>query len=323
MPERLNGHDWKSCDGGQPRPRVRIPPSPLHGSVQRQLRDPRAVLGAVLRAHGGDRRAACDAGAGGPHADERRPQAARGADHDAAGRTGAPGAQRGGRASSSSTRTTTSCLIGNPRGCCSRSACAMRRPSALLSPRARRRTSRARSDRLSARSRPWRTRSRGTSPTGARRVVLSPAAVRQPQSQWRTSRCISMRTSSHCFESATAIGCAVAFDLWSLDDVATNADAIRRPPRGRHDAMRRSVARRAGRRLPPLDRRRQARVGLRRRRPRIGQRSGAVSGAGVSRCAIRAASIRLGTSSLRRMCETWTLAVLTLMTSSVAISRLV
>ena len=30
VPERLNGHDWKSCDGGQPRPRVRIPPSPLH-----------------------------------------------------------------------------------------------------------------------------------------------------------------------------------------------------------------------------------------------------------------------------------------------------
>ena len=28
VPERLNGHDWKSCDGGQPRPRVRIPPSP-------------------------------------------------------------------------------------------------------------------------------------------------------------------------------------------------------------------------------------------------------------------------------------------------------
>ena len=29
MPERLNGHDWKSCDGATPRPRVRIPLSPL------------------------------------------------------------------------------------------------------------------------------------------------------------------------------------------------------------------------------------------------------------------------------------------------------
>ena len=28
MPERLNGHDWKSCDG-ETRPGVRIPLSPL------------------------------------------------------------------------------------------------------------------------------------------------------------------------------------------------------------------------------------------------------------------------------------------------------
>ena len=67
----------------------------VHGSLQRQLRDPRADPGAVLRAHGGDRRAAWDAGARDHHADVRRPQAARGADHHAAGRTGAPGAQRG------------------------------------------------------------------------------------------------------------------------------------------------------------------------------------------------------------------------------------
>jgi hypothetical protein len=30
VPERLNGHDWKSCVGYNP-PRVRIPPSPLAG----------------------------------------------------------------------------------------------------------------------------------------------------------------------------------------------------------------------------------------------------------------------------------------------------
>jgi Protein of unknown function (DUF3303) len=41
------------------------------------------------------------------------------------------------------------------------------------------------------------------------------------------------------------------------------------------------------------------------------------------RWAIAAASSRFGASSLRRMCETWTLAVLTLMTSAVAISRFV
>ena len=36
VPERLNGHDWKSCDGGQPRPRVRIPPSPLEAATSRR-----------------------------------------------------------------------------------------------------------------------------------------------------------------------------------------------------------------------------------------------------------------------------------------------
>ena len=30
VPERLNGRDWKSRNGGQPRSGVRIPPSPLH-----------------------------------------------------------------------------------------------------------------------------------------------------------------------------------------------------------------------------------------------------------------------------------------------------
>jgi Ferritin-like len=55
------------------------------------------------------------------------------------------GATRG-RASSASTRTTTSCLIGHPPGRCSRSACVMPRPSAVLLRIARRRTSRARSE---------------------------------------------------------------------------------------------------------------------------------------------------------------------------------
>jgi hypothetical protein len=53
-----------------------------------------------------------------------------------------------------------------------------------------------------------------------------------------------------------------------------------------------------------------------------GQSSGA-GGGGVSRCAISAASSRLVTSSFRRMCETWTLAVFTLIVSSDAISRFV
>ena len=38
---------------------------------------------------------------------------------------------------------------------------------------------------------------------------------------------------------------------------------------------------------------------------------------------VAAASSLLGAPSLRRMCETWTLTVLTLMTSTAAISRLV
>ena len=44
---------------------------------------------------------------------------------------------------------------------------------------------------------------------------------------------------------------------------------------------------------------------------------------GVRRCAIAAASCRCGTFSLRRMCETCTLAVFVLITSAAAISRLV
>ena len=65
-----------------------------------------------------------------------------------------------------------------------------------------------------------------------------------------------------------------------------------------------------------------------RQRPRDKQaaangQSSRAGGGGVSRCAISAASSRLATSSFRRMCETWTLAVLTLMTSSAASSRFV
>jgi hypothetical protein len=46
-------------------------------------------------------------------------------------------------------------------------------------------------------------------------------------------------------------------------------------------------------------------------------------GGGARREMVAAASSRLGAPSLRRMCETWTLTVLTLMTSAAAISRLV
>ena len=48
-----------------------------------------------------------------------------------------------------------------------------------------------------------------------------------------------------------------------------------------------------------------------------------VSGGGATRWAIAAASSLFDTSSFRRMCETWTLAVLVLMTSAEAISRFV
>src|SRR3954451_20866807 len=44
---------------------------------------------------------------------------------------------------------------------------------------------------------------------------------------------------------------------------------------------------------------------------------------GAKRWLIAAASCLLGAPSLRKMCDTWTLAVLTLITSSPAISRLV
>jgi hypothetical protein len=50
---------------------------------------------------------------------------------------------------------------------------------------------------------------------------------------------------------------------------------------------------------------------------------GAAGVAGARRCAIAAASTRLRASTLARMWETWTLAVLTLMTSCSAIWRLV
>jgi hypothetical protein len=51
--------------------------------------------------------------------------------------------------------------------------------------------------------------------------------------------------------------------------------------------------------------------------------SGCPDGGGARREMVAAASSLLGAPSLRRMCETWTLAVLTLMTSTAAISRLV
>ena len=78
--------------------------------------------------------------------------------------------------------------IGNPPGCYSRSACAMRRPSARASCRAHRRASRACSGRSSARSPRSRTRSLGISRIGVRRVASWPARVRQPKSQRRGSR---------------------------------------------------------------------------------------------------------------------------------------
>jgi hypothetical protein len=65
-----------------------------------------------------------------------------------------------------------------------------------------------------------------------------------------------------------------AFNLWSHDDVSTHADAILGRLEGRHDAMRRSMARRARRRLPPVDRRRQTRIGRRWRPPQITRRRG-------------------------------------------------
>ena len=51
--------------------------------------------------------------------------------------------------------------------------------------------------------------------------------------------------------------------------------------------------------------------------------SGCPDGGGARREMVAAASSLLGAPSLRRMCETWTLTVLTLMTSAAAISRLV
>ena len=59
--------------------------------------------------------------------------------------------------------------------------------------------------------------------------------------------------------------------------------------------------------------------------PRIFQALGSdcPDGGGARREMVAAASSLLGTPSLRRMCQTWTLTVLTLMTSAAAISRLV
>lgn len=64
---------------------------------------------------------------------------------------------------------------------------------------------------------------------------------------------------------------------------------------------------------------------LRYGRPRIFQALGSdcPDGGGARREMVAAASSLLGAPSLRRMCETWTLTVLTLMTSAAAISRLV
>ncbi len=50
---------------------------------------------------------------------------------------------------------------------------------------------------------------------------------------------------------------------------------------------------------------------------------GCAAGSGERRCAMVAASSLFGTSSLCRMCETWTLAVLVLIVRAAAISRFV
>jgi hypothetical protein len=50
VPEWLNGRDWKSRSGGQPRSRVRIPPSPLHGHHRITI-DPAAENAAAIRAY--------------------------------------------------------------------------------------------------------------------------------------------------------------------------------------------------------------------------------------------------------------------------------
>src|SRR5947208_8257027 len=44
VPERLNGRDWKSRSGGQPRSRVRIPPSPLQASKRDGIRTSSGLL---------------------------------------------------------------------------------------------------------------------------------------------------------------------------------------------------------------------------------------------------------------------------------------
>ena len=198
----------------------------VHGSLQRQLRDPPSDPGAVLRAHGGDRRAACGAGARGRHSDGRRPQAARGADHDAAGRTGAPGAQRGAELRALLRGRRPPAASGIRPGSCSRSACAMRLAFCAAVKRGRRRTSRARSHRFSARWTPWRTRSPGTSPIGARRAAFATGGDGAPAIAIEEE---SMPFEEHIkplFRERDRDSMRFAFDLWSLDDVSTHADAI-------------------------------------------------------------------------------------------------